>query len=279
MVTCDEDNAPQEVNSLLEQARDLLTKIQEATGVHVFSIVYNPYKEGIKTPLSTNEKDDAWYINAALEHSKITDANVILHGPGGDFKIGMKMAYTLRKYLKNYKTIVPSICCSALCFCALKSDQLEINDKSKITQIDPLFEEDGQLLRAVEVQFCEEETRRHKAKKILSACKEQIMQLIKEKPSLYNHRKVEWEEVYDVDQISDRFMWKPDHLEGVSFEEMGSLNLKVKKNEDPELINLMKKYVELCQEILIYEDRRVIIGCSKRYAYVSGPEGNFLRIP
>ena len=82
---------------------------------------------------------------------------------------------------------------------------------AKITQIDPIYEEDGQHFRAVEKQDHGTEDQRQKAKRIFSKCRERVIQIIKTKPSLYNHDVEEWEEFADTENIIDKFMYKGIH--------------------------------------------------------------------
>ena len=119
----------------LSNLRELIKELQDIYCIPVISIIYNPYKQGILSKIeSPGYLDDAWYLNAVIQNSKIKKCNIILDGKGGDFKVGYKMASTLPKRLKKFFSIVPMICGSALFLLALKSDILIRSKNSIITQ-------------------------------------------------------------------------------------------------------------------------------------------------
>lgn len=70
----------------------------------------------------------------------------------------------------------------------------------------------------------------------------------------------------------------PFNIDPVFYEELKELNLKVKIMGDHDSIKMMNDFIEICQEIFIWEYRCVIIGCSKKYAFfddVGGRSFNF----
>ena len=125
----------------------IVKKLESDFKKRLFAIIFNPeYSEGIK------EEDNEYFqhfIDNVIIKEDIKDCVILLSGFGGNLKEAILCSQMLRESIKKYSCFIPSVACSAISYFILQGDRLLIGEESKITQIDPIFEYDGEDLRAI----------------------------------------------------------------------------------------------------------------------------------
>lgn len=232
---------------------EMIIQLEEYFGKRVFAIVYNPIREeGIKT---NDETYIAYFIEKVIKKENIRDCVIILNGFGGDFRTSLLCSSLLRKNLNYYSCLIPSVVGSSLCYFVLQSNKLILGKNSKITQIDPLIEHEGEQLRAIKNLTHPDGEIRKKAHRVLSYNIEILKKILKKEGILNsscfsNENEIN---IYELKRIIDVFMGKEFHESGLKFEELKKLKINLKM-EDEEIIKISKEIVHLCRKELFEEE-------------------------
>ena len=239
-----------------EEIKRLLSEIEHALGHGLIILVYNPLESGGEIIPGDSDK-----IFSFLYGLNIQQAVVIIDGPGGNFNEGIHISNIFRNKLSTYKTVVPLICGSSLCFTVLKSDMLILLKGGIITQIDPCFEYNGKILRAIQHLKDNDPVIKDKAREILRYAEEQILKLIGEKPSLFKHKKHGFGSI-EHENIVEGLMNRKEHCDEVESIAFQYIPFKVHFNDDKNLASLSKELIKAIQNYLIDTKRRFCLGCN-----------------
>lgn len=245
----------------MDPAEELTTKLEKIFGKRVISIMYNPEKkEGV-------QEGDEICIVSALEKEdsfeKLGRCVVVLNGSGGDFKTALLISYLLRKKISYYTCFVPTVAGSSLCYLILHSNKLMFGQNSLLTQIDPIFEHEGESYRAIKRLDDQNKEIRDKAHDVFNYVFGQLNRLLSHKYSLLNLKKVE---LGDLSPIIYMFMGKDYHEDGVRYEELKKLNINLELVSE-DTIQIGKKLINECRNKLFEEDKRLIVQ-TKHGSYV-----------
>lgn len=263
----------------IQKGLNLIEKELDCNGI-VF-LIYNPMVNPLKGG-GEIYPGDSKNIKAFLDGLKTNQATVLLHGPGGNFDEGILIALIMREKFISYRTFVPQLCCSALCFPVLKSDKLIMLKGASLTQIDPIFTHRGKSYRAIQEIFKEGNNEvKRMAKKVWDYAEKKIFELIKEPPSLFNHEKIDFEYV-DQQNIIDEFMNKAEHHDEVKDIAFISIPFKKTVVSNESLKILSSKLIDKVQTYLMQTGRRYCIGSTYETTIMKKGEeckGHILYVP
>jgi len=242
-----------------EEIKYILNSIEQIIPHHgtFIALIYNPISGGGEILPS-----DSISISAFLEGLQVDKATTLLHGPGGDFTEALLIALLFRKKFTKYKTLVSSVCGSSLNLIALKSDGLIRLKDSTITQIDPCFVYEEEIYRAIEHLRDDNQAIKDKANEVFHYAKDQLIALIKEKPSLFDHEKVDFE-FFDWENIVELMMQQERHDSEVKSSEIHLIPFKLEFTDDAELKNNCEKLIQKVTDYLIVTGRRFFIGTTQ----------------
>ncbi|MFA6072978.1 MAG: hypothetical protein WC758_02620 [Candidatus Woesearchaeota archaeon] len=253
---CDEDITPESDEKINSLMLDLESELQ-CNGLIV--LIFNPHiSQG-----ALIEGDMQKNIAAFLDGLKNNNATVLLYGLGGCFTEGLMLAHTIRKKFSHFNTLVPSICASALCLTVLKSDNLKILKNGCLTQIDPVIVHDGKPIRAIKYLHDLDEETKQNCQSMFRYAEQQIIDLISNKPSLFNHSKREFD-FADKDDIITLFMNKDEHSDGIKKMEFQYRldNFNVEYDDNPELLNKSMNLITEVINVLNEQQERYFLGCT-----------------
>ncbi|MEK6844363.1 MAG: hypothetical protein AABX83_02955 [Nanoarchaeota archaeon] len=237
----------------------LILELEYHFNKKVFAIIYNPaYEEGIK------EGDHRYFYD--FIHNIIKDNNLpldsiwIISGMGGNLKSAIACSDILRKSLKRYETFIPSIVGSALCYFVLQSDKLLIGERSIITQMDPMFEYEGEELRAIKRLNDPDPSRSTLAKSLYNPVFENLKELIKNQPHVFEDEvsKISKNKTNYLIKLVDFWLGKDFHESGLTMKEMKEMKIKLKIINE-EIIEKARLLVKECINELMEEDQRFVI--------------------
>lgn len=255
MINKEELNNDEELLQKEIEIKKILKNIEEKIDCNgLIAMIYNPL-EGFGEILEGDTKN----IYAFITGLEISQATILLHGPGGNFIEGMNIAYIFRNKFSTYKTFVPQICGSALCFPILKSDKLILLKKGIITQIDPVFEYEKQPFRAIKYLRSENPILKEIANRVFHYSEKQIFNLIKERPSLFQHDKKDFESV-DGENIISAMLNRDEHSDKVEAIAFQFIPFNVEFRDDNELSKLCNNLIRQVQWYLMETERRYFIG-------------------
>ncbi len=244
-----------------DQNMMLCRKLEELTGRRTIAIIYNPeYEEGI---MEGDENFLMCAIQQETKFQKLNNCNVILSGSGGDFRTALLMSYLLRNKLAYYSCFVPSVAGSSMCYLILHANKLIMGKESLLTQIDPIFEHDGESYRALKQLSSPIKELSNKAHDIWQFVYGQLEKLLSHKHSLLGSRKVN---LGDLSPLIYLFMGKECHEDGVRYQEISRLNLNLDLAPEDQIL-LGKKLVSGCWDKASEEGKRLIIQ-TKHGSYV-----------
>ncbi|GEM_PF-7054487 len=248
--------------------KDKLTELGTKLGrPDIILIVYNPYKEeGI-------QKKDADYLMYLFENVTFSAPLIVLSGHGGDWKTGVLFPYIIKKKVNSYKVCVPYTCSSALCYTLFKAEELWTGEKTKLTQIDPIFEHEGEWRRAIKNIRSIDPSLKEKARKTFDLAQKHVNELSKP-PSVFRYKNMYPDEFQHREIIIESFMNKDDHMEELIQKDLVDLEVKMKEMEE-DADKIAKEVVELCQDFTIEKDVRVVFASSKEIP-AEGEEGYYL---
>lgn len=246
------------LEELLESCKD---------GGGMLAIVYDPAYDQIDETKSGIQQGDGNYLAHFLQKSNASGFTLILHGTGGDTNEALLMAQLLARSGK-WNAHVPLVCGSAMCYLLLKANALIMSPDTRITQVDPLIPREknqlaGEWIRAIEHLDDADPDLKERSRKVFRYVHKKLVDLLKEKPSLYDHKTDEYEDFGDGEELVRVFMNKDRHEENVTYEELVRLNYCVKILDDGERIRLYKSIVRLCLTILRLSKKRFILVSSR----------------
>lgn len=225
----------------------------------ILLLVFNPLESfGLLLP-GDFEKN----ILPFISETNMKQAIVLLHGAGGNFEEGLYLAHYLRQRFKLFKIIVPSLCCSALCLPILSSDQLIMLRNAKITQIDPVIENNGEDIRAIEhIHDIKNPQLKERSRKVFDYASRRIFELLKAEKSLFDHERCDFESC-DYDNFISAFLYKDGHDGEVSPSDFKTLPLKVEYNDDLLLKVMCRQLIQQIQNYLIDTKQRYCLASSE----------------
>ena len=235
--------------------KQCLGNIEKEMGCNgLICFIYNPLKKGGEI-IDSDHK----HIATFLYGIKLNQATLLLHGPGGDFNEGLRITYIIRKRFHTYRTFVPRLCASALCLPVLKSDKLILLKGGQITQVDPHFLHKGKWHRAIEHLQDKDPEIKNKANLVFRSARKDIFDLIKEKPSLFDHEKHDFEHI-DEENIIDAMLNREEHSDKVKEIAFEYIPFKVRFIDNKKLTELCDFLIQEVTDYLIVTDRRYCIG-------------------
>ena len=230
---------------------ELISKLEETFQKKVIWLVYNPYKE--------IEKGDEVYIKWVIKKENFSNCILILSGSGGDFETALLMSYILRNNINYYACFIPSVAGSSLCYIILHSNKLIMGRNSLLTQIDPLFEHEGDQYRAIKHLDDDKIIIHNKSHDVFNYVFEKLKCLLSYKQSLLKCREVK---LGYISPIIYLFMGKEYHDSGVRYHELSKLNINLELVEE-DIINIGKKLIRECRRELEIEKNRLVIQTNK----------------
>lgn len=233
-------------------------------GKRVFAIVYSRDES---CPGFIRPGDEYWFrhfIDEVLKKENVPECVIILNGPGGNVKTAILCSQMLRESLIRYDTLVPTALGSSLCYFVLQSDRLLLSEKSLLTQIDPVFDYEGNELRAKEHLNDSNSVIRDMAHNVFNSTRDHIQRVLKTTPHVFE------KEVSQNSQTKLRFlgkmvdfwMGKEAHEKTIAFHELKDLKVKHKKVDD-EILEKAKILVDECLKELKSENMRFVIQTSR----------------
>lgn len=248
-------------SELLEEYQGILVELldEAKTNTHILSIVYD---DAIKPK-------DIEYFLYTLEKFNIQNFVLLLHGIGGCTNAALLMAEKLGR-MGKYTVCIPLYCGSALVYLSLKANQMIWLPTTRITQIDPYILDPRDPKRKKELRVIKELDNLDPEIKIkchdtFCAVRDKIIELIKEKPSLYDHKKESFEDFGDGEELVSIFMNKKDHESKVHYKELKRLNYSIKLTDDEDLMILYENIIKISLNILRLQKARFMIASSSPY--------------
>lgn len=237
--------------------KGLLQEIDDALGGHGFlCLVYNPLEGGGEI-IEGDVENIFSFINGLKENQ----TTILLDGPGGNVEEGLNITRCIRNKFSTMRSIVSGVCGSALCFPILKSDKLIVLKGASITQIDPIFEHEGEPIRAVEHLRDKDGDVKDKANRVFKEVRDKVFDMLWEKPSLLNDCGTEFEHCHK-DFIVDEMMTQEKHEDEVKDIAFEYLPLKVEFRSDDNLKNICNELIKRLRQYLIVTGRRYSIASS-----------------
>ena len=242
---------------------EIICKLEEIFRKRVFAIVYNPdIEEGIK---NGDEKYIMHFIENVIKKEGIKECIIIFNGFGGNLQTAILCAYLLRQNIQKFECFVPSVIGSSLCYFAFLSDKLLMGNKSKLTQIDPIFNYMGEELRAIKYLSEQKDSeKRILAHQFFNPVLENLRNILYNEPHVFidvvsRKKKVR---IDYIGKLVDLFMGGEFHESGLSAEELKELkiNVSILGNETVEIANLL---IKKCREELAEEGARFVIQTNK----------------
>jgi len=121
---------------------ELVIELEKLFGKRIFAIVFNPaYEQGIS---EGDEISFQYFLEEIIKKENIKDCIIILSGFGGNLRTGILCSQLLRENISRYSILVPSVACSSISYFLLQCDKILLGKRSIITQIDPIFNYDGE---------------------------------------------------------------------------------------------------------------------------------------
>lgn len=240
---------------------ELVKELEQLFNKKVFAIIFNPLrKEGIV-------EDDEFYfrdfVKRIIIKNKIDDCIILINGFGGNLRTAIACSEILRRNIDYYECFVPSAVSSSMSYFILQSDKLLIGEKSLITQIDPIFEEGGIDLRAIENLGNKNLEIRRKAKDFLNSAVENLKRVIKTPPNVFEKEvvKASQKSYKSLKKLIDFWMGKDLHESGLDLEEIKTLKIKHKILSE-NFIEKANELVSECRMELAEENARFVIQTS-----------------
>ena len=252
-----------------EKIKKLIDNLKSKLDTEIVAIIYNPLKEeGIKD-------QDCKFLYTLLEKNEYVYPLFLLSGNGGDFIPGLLFPGIIKKHVDNYKVYIPGICGSALCYTIFQANELLVEKKTRITQIDPTFNHNGETLRAIRHLRSPDDTKKDFARKSFDLFQKQIKEL-SAPPSIFDFKKSELTDFELMDLIVQHFMNKEFHESPITVKEMKGMSMKIKEIGESDIEKLSKDFVETCQDFTIKEDVRVIFVSSIPFELEKEGKGSFI---
>ena len=237
---------------------ELILKLEELLGKRVFAMVYNPAdEEGIK---EGDEEYIEHFMEEILKKEGIRECILILSGFGGNLKTAILCSGLLRKNLERYSCFVPTVASSSLCYFVLQSDKLLITEKSVLTQIDPMFNYDGEDLRAIRHLNDSDPRVKALAHSMYNPVFENLRRILQNRPHVFEKEvsRVSKSKVDYLIKLVDIWMGKELHESGLGIRDLKELKV-VFKVVRPEISEIAKILIKKCLEELMDEGKRFVI--------------------
>ncbi len=256
----------------IDELEDKLSKIRETIrerlGREFVVLIYKSNGDGII-------EEDVQILKYFLEHIPAKNLTIVLHGEGEDFVSAVYMTHVLSEDLSTYNAYVPLQCSSALCCLFLKANKLIRAKDCLITQVDPIIQVDGRWFRAIKNMHSENTILQEQARSVLHYARFHVTQLIGTKPSLFKFKDVDYDDFGHTEEIVTQFMNQEQHTSSITIKEMINLDLNVEENDDKELLTNSKQLIELCQEYLKEENKRMML-VSSTSIILNNEEGHLI---
>jgi len=235
---------------------ELIKEIEDTFRKKVFAIIFNP-KNG-------DEIYFAHFIEQIIKKENIEDCILILNGFGGNLKTAILCSQLLRDSLKKYSVFIPTVACSSICYLVLQSDKLYLGKNSILTQIDPIFNYDGEELRAIRRLNDSNPSVRTIAQNYYNPIFENLKTIIKNKPHVFNEEvsKRSQKKTDYLIRLVDTWMGKELHESGLRIKDLNELKVNYEILNE-EIIEKAKMLIKLCLEELFEENQRFIIQTNK----------------
>jgi len=243
---------------------ELIRELEEFFGKRVFAIVYNPgNEEGIK---NGDERYFEGFIEKVIKKEDIKECIFILSGFGGNLRAAILCSEIIRKNLDKYSIIIPTVACSSICYFVLQSDYLLLGKKSILTQIDPIFNYDGEDLRAIKHLNDLDPRINELSHAYYNPVFENLKRVIQTRPNVFNKsvsKRVAKKTDYLI-KIVDYWMGEDFHESGLNIKNLNELKVNYSILSE-EIIEKAKILVRECLEELFNEKQRFMIQTNKIY--------------
>lgn len=243
---------------------ELLAELETYFKKPVFLITYNYSSD---PPIGFIEPGDEFYFRQfrddVLKKNSIHDCVFILNGPGGNIKTAITCSQFLRDALLRYDCFAPTVVGSSLCYFVLQSNRLFLGDKTKLTQMDPLFNYEGVELRAIEHMNNPNQEIRKLAHEIHNTTFENIKTILKNQHNVFKKEVFieSQQRVGYAEKMVKFWMQKSKHSMPLSIKELEKLKVNF-KHVPIDIINKAKYLIKECQKELVEEDKRFVIQTS-----------------
>lgn len=254
-----------------EKIKNLICELRDSMGKgEIIAIIYNPFREeGI-------QKKDEKFLMSLFDKVKYTYPLILLSGHGGDFSTAVYFPKIINKKVEKYRVFIPRICGSALCYTILKARELIIGENTHISQIDPLFEFNGEWVRAIEYLHSTDEDLRTKSRAAFDTVQEYVKQLI-EPPCIFKYRDYTCGEFLHTELMVSNFMNKNiEHADEITFKQLEQLEANLVKIEMSDADQIANELVFLCQDYTIQQNARVVFVSSVPINLEESGQGSFI---
>lgn len=250
--------------------KDLVCELKDLAGRgEIIAIIYNPfYDEGMK-------EEDCDFLAKLFDNQKYTYPLFVLSGKGGDFSTGIHLPHLINKEVKNYRVYIPRICGSALCYTIFKAKELLVGENTKITQIDPLFEYNGNPFRAIKEIRSTDDILKAKARVVFDVAQKYILKL-SSPPSVFKFDWIKHNDFAHLDSIAVCFMNKEDHDKPITVKELEEMEVNLNKIGGSEIDLIANEFIMACQDFTIENNVRVIFVSSVPIEMEGEGEGTFI---
>jgi len=241
----------------------LIKELEEYFRKPVFLITYNYSSDPPKGFIESG--DEIHFRQFRDEVLKgISDCVFILNGPGGNIKTAIACSQFLRDALLRYDCFVPTVVGSSLCYFVLQSDRLLVGEESLLTQIDPLFNYQGEELRAIEHLKNPNSEIRSLAEDVHNSTLENMRRILRETPHVFEKEvSIESQQRYNyLEKVVQFWMKKSEHSKPLIVKDFKKMKIKF-GNVPQEIVDKAKELIRLCQKELVEEDKRFVIQTSK----------------
>jgi len=253
------------MDDLQKNRADLTKELEGIFKRRVFAIVYNPYYDENKLGIQTGDEEKfGYFIEKVIKKENVKDCVFILNGFGGNLKSAIWCSEILRKNLDYYMSFVPTVIGSAVVYFALKSNRVLIGNKSIITQIDPIFNYEGEEYRAIKHLNDKNPEIRQLAHDSYSPVFENLKGIIQNPPHVFLwevHKLCQKKTNFFIKAV-DLLMGKELHESGLTLKDLDTLKIDYTTVRD-ETLEKAKVLVDECKKELILENKRFIIQTNK----------------
>lgn len=243
---------------------ELIKELEEFFGKRVFAIIYNPgNEEGIK---EGDEKYFQDFIEKVIKKEDIKECIFVLSGFGGNLRAAVLCSQIIRNNLEKYSILIPTVACSSICYFVLQSDCLFLGRKSILTQIDPIFNYDGEDLRAIKHLSDQDPRIRELSHAYYNPVFENLKRIIQDRPNVFDKnvsKRVARKTDYFI-KLVDYWMGEDLHESGLNLKNLNELKVNYSVLSE-DIIEKAKTLVRECLEELFDEKQRFMIQTNKIY--------------
>ncbi len=237
----------------------LIAEIEDFFGKPVYAIVYNPsFEEGIS---EGDERYFSFFIEKILKPHKVKDCIIIMSGLGGNLKTSLLCSQILRNNLENYSVFIPTVAGSSLCYFILNSNLLLVGNKSILTQIDPVFYNNGEEYRCINCLNHLDPKIKRFATENFNSVFEILRDIITSDKNVFDIEVVKRsrKKLDYLNLVINHWMKKDgSHFDKIDLKELIKLKVKFKKIT-PLIVEGAINLINLCREELYEENQRFVI--------------------